>query len=69
MGYDEVKEESYGVTKKSSSPYAGLFSKKSSGTSKSSSSGPYSGLFQSKKSTSGAKSGKKISYSDLLGVK
>lgn len=70
MGYDEVKEKNYGVTKKSSSPYAGLFSSKtSSGTSSGSSSKSYSALFSKNKKTSGAKSDKKLSYGALLGVK
>jgi hypothetical protein len=70
MGYDEVKEKNYGVTKKSSSPYAGLFSSKtSSGTSSGSNSVSYSALFSKNKKTSGAKSDKKLSYGALLGVK
>ena len=70
--YDEIKEtyDPKKEEKKSSSPYAGLFSSKtSSGTSSGSSSKSYSALFSKNKKTSGAKSDKKLSYGALLGVK
>ena len=66
MGYDEIKETSYGIKKKNTSPYANLFSPKKKSDSVS---GPYSALFSGKASSSGSEGTKKLSYAALLGVK